>query len=491
MPTATGRSKVGVDMKDHDGLRGVAAVWIVIHHSFFYSRLPNINFQGSTLMPLFFLLSGFSMAIGYSGRLFPSNITEVTSAESNDKVADPETAPADHNQVVPVAATSFEYSQVDSSDKARDEPVKKTNKTSSASSMSLLARYFYNRFIRVFPVYVICTCVAIPPSFYGFGNFNPQSIYFTVASFVQSFIPTTTWTLFLVGSPIDGPGWTIATLYFFWLCFPWLLKHYQVKKDEELLTSIVRCFWIQLFIIIILFPLLGVFGFGPLAFWIPTAFPPFRLPIFIMGMNAGLLCTRYANSDKLPWFSQSGTFIPWNFWVCANCSSCCNKIVSTEVDFQRTCYQQTVKLVVLTFLWTIITAMIGDIGSNAWFQGLNVFAQLDLIVALARVKGNSRCSWVLRHPVALWYGELSMAVYLVHEPLIYYFNWFQNHLQRLDWPSNQFCDTDDTSCQDTLDAWNYTRRMKPYGIAIILPLATVLACFLYYGVEETVRKNFK
>jgi peptidoglycan/LPS O-acetylase OafA/YrhL len=84
-----------------------------------------------------------------------------------------------------------------------------------------------------------------------------------------------------------------------------------------------------------------------------------------------------------------------------------------------------------------------------------------------------------------------MSLYLVHEPLIYYFCWFQNHLHTLNWPSNLSCDDDDTSCQHELNHFNHLRKMKPYGIAMILPIATVLACILYYGVEEPVRKYFK
>lgn len=48
-----------------DGLRGAAAFWIMLFHCIIYSDHP-IDFQGSSVMPLFFLLSGFMLTVAYS-----------------------------------------------------------------------------------------------------------------------------------------------------------------------------------------------------------------------------------------------------------------------------------------------------------------------------------------------------------------------------------------------------------------------------------------
>ena len=48
-----------------DGLRGVAAVWVLLHHCAVYGTAP-IDLQGSSIMPLFFLLSGFTLVVAYS-----------------------------------------------------------------------------------------------------------------------------------------------------------------------------------------------------------------------------------------------------------------------------------------------------------------------------------------------------------------------------------------------------------------------------------------
>ena len=64
MSSSKGRT---VDTASLDGLRGVAAVWVMVFHCFIYSPFP-IDLQGSSIMPLFFLLSGFSLMLAYGHR---------------------------------------------------------------------------------------------------------------------------------------------------------------------------------------------------------------------------------------------------------------------------------------------------------------------------------------------------------------------------------------------------------------------------------------
>ena len=58
----------------HTGMRGLLALWIVIFHSLFYS--VGWNLHGSALIPLFFLLSGYSLAIGYGKNKYKSRLKD-------------------------------------------------------------------------------------------------------------------------------------------------------------------------------------------------------------------------------------------------------------------------------------------------------------------------------------------------------------------------------------------------------------------------------
>ena len=49
--------------------------------------------------------------------------------------------------------------------------------------------------------------------------------------------------------------------------------------------------------------------------------------------------------------------------------------------------------------------------------------QLSILVALTRDGGKSRASKALTTPLALWLGKISMNLYLVHVPVLYYVCW--------------------------------------------------------------------
>lgn len=58
-----------MDTEALDGLRGVMAVHIMLFHSFLYSKLQ-WHLIGSAHMPLFFILSGFVLALSDGAKAF-------------------------------------------------------------------------------------------------------------------------------------------------------------------------------------------------------------------------------------------------------------------------------------------------------------------------------------------------------------------------------------------------------------------------------------
>ena len=543
MPSSTGRRINFSDLDDQNGIRGISAVWIMMFHCFIYSVL-GWNLLGSTLVPLFYLLSGYSLAIGYTGRM---------------------TKPID---------------------------------SSSTPKVSLL-KFYYNRVIRVMPVYYICFLFAMPIGFYGYGKlYDPSGSL--ASTLIVNILPVSSWFIFQFGSPFDGPEWTVATLLFFWLLFPWLIRHYEKKSDAELLRVILVHFWIQLIIVVVLFPVLLPYLGYAFSFWLTTGFPPFRFPVFVMGLAAGLLYARYPtksivvatatiedstimppvkdetidsspspsvvdepsikvetidsnapssidvapvivetinskpsspsiDDNQLPWFNCSGYFLPFDLngqmsnIVDINrplTGKCCHAFhlpskmtdrpiidVPTEtgvtsfyrIDFVATCHQQSIMLLVFTLFLAAIETFVYPIACNAWFQSVNVFAQLDLVVALCRSgpQLRPRITGVLRHPVANWLGEISMSLYLCHWPIIYYICWAVQRGQPATWPPSFNCNSyssDPTvvsSCQQQVNQFNSANTMPGWGIVVVPCIAIPLAAGLYYLVEEPIRKYCK
>ena len=179
MPSATGRARVLMDMKDLDGLRGVAAIWIVFFHSFYYSSLGFINLQGSTLMPLFFLLSGFALTVGYRNRLLP--------ADSNTLHHLPQQVRPDEenssNSLLESGTIEKGTTEQPSHPEVDERIVADNNKSNQPSPFPVekLKNYFYNRLIRVLPVYYICMAIAIPVNLAGIIWL--PSIYYSAVSY--------------------------------------------------------------------------------------------------------------------------------------------------------------------------------------------------------------------------------------------------------------------------------------------------------------------
>jgi peptidoglycan/LPS O-acetylase OafA/YrhL len=225
--------------------------------------------------------------------------------------------------------------------------------------------------------------------------------------------------------------------------------------------------------------------------------------------------------STLPWFPATWTLIPYRY----SCLCCCSnnaqsvKLISNKVDFAKTITWRSIQLLTGTLLLTALQASGLYIAGNIWFQFINVYAQLDILVAFCqhgshlfvispqRPSKSIKTHWtvtaaqyavrLLRHPWSQWFGELSMSLYMVHWPVIFYACWFQ-HGSLLHWPhtlncSEEYVDDDQlqSQCQNEVDAFNQARTLQYWMIPVIALVAIGLASLLYYGVEVPVRTYLK
>ena len=200
-------SKINLD--GHEGLRGAAAVWIMIFHCFRAYRGADIDFQGSSLMPLFFLLTGYTLAIVYN------KIDVGMVAEENMKMT--------------------------------------------------YWTFLRNRLVRVAPVYYLMSAVAVPFWLLRFGDADPRNTEALVGSVVTTATFSSTMFLFCLGSPLDGPAWTVQTFLWLWMFFPEFMKRTRRLTTLALSNLIVYLYWIQFLACFLVF---AAFLFGtPLGFW--------------------------------------------------------------------------------------------------------------------------------------------------------------------------------------------------------------------------------
>jgi peptidoglycan/LPS O-acetylase OafA/YrhL len=370
-------------VKAHTGIRGLLAFYIMLFHALAFSA--GWNLHGSALMPVFFLLAGYSLAIVY-GKHRPR----------------------------------FD-----------------------------VKHYYRNRFARIAPVYYVAMLIALPLAVFGRGWVSPSDIGWVLAT---NIFAVQMWAS-LPPLSFVGPAWTISTLAFFYLVFPWLLRWHQNQTDRSLNR------WITILAVVqaVVFFALG-FAIDPIdpwwAFWASHAWPISRLPVFDMGLVAGLLMLRQGRPDRDTAATVMG--------------------VSTE---QKNRWARRVDWCAGTFVVFVIglsaLQVVGDIDllGSWWMQGVFPYVILVIIVGLSVTSqgANPYTQRLLSWPAFLFLGRISLALYLVHEPIIQYVAWAARPAQ----------------------AWSFNMPMPLWGIAIVLPVSLVLATLLERTIETPARNFIK
>lgn len=379
-----------------------------------------IDIQGCTLMPMFFLLSGYGLAMSKGSTKYR--------IYTEPKVK---------------GLVDFPYKQ-----------------------------FYYQRFVRLLPLYWITALVALPLLYVGFGPFDPTDTKSLIASaFANVFCLTTIingqWPPYPYGvswdethdpsnpikfSPIymkniNGPAWSICTIFWFNLIFPFIIKPMQRLDNLNLYKLIACCYWVQMVL------LFGIYiGFqtwelnggtqyfvepGDVSFNFATLSPVTRLPIFMMGIAAGLIAKRTAKDPGFPWPGTLKHFLP----------PYSTKQIQESMEYASLPFQEQkhgkyghfwwarkVDFVAFTLGLAFVAEILADTyymnvmqyGSHrkngllgaVWFQAIVPFCYLTILVGLSRDGGKSKTSIFFNRYIFQQIQKWDTPVYLFHFPLI-------------------------------------------------------------------------
>jgi peptidoglycan/LPS O-acetylase OafA/YrhL len=475
-PSPTGgRATSAIDLDSHNGLRGVAAVWVVVFHCLSYCPL-GINLLGSTLMPLFFVLSGFSLAVVYGAEPLPPPSC-CGLAERGGASVGPE-----GTLLKPFDYWGFQQNRV-----ARVMP-------GACMQRSAQLTVGLNRLSRA--GYYAGLVLTLPQWFFGYGYFPQTQGLLLGLSIAASVLPIISLLSPVVGLfvyPVDGPTWTITSLLVMWLFFPRWLAHGQRLTDAQLVSGIVIMFWVQHVPTYAIFFPISILGGGALwwsAFSTATMNPLSRLPVLLMGVYAGILA-RWHPDDAMPWPS-SWLGLPF-------VSACCPAASVGDATWRAWADRRSIILLACTLV--LIAAQLAihflvgpvDLGCNVWWQAWVAFEQLTVAVALTRDRSASLASRFLRRPLLQWLGQLSMAVYVVHWPVMYYLAWAVNGGTN-EPPAQTDCSVytrgSDASkaCLEGLIQWRVAQLPPSWNVVVVLPVAIALGWLVFWYVEEPGRR---
>ena len=493
-----------IDTSDHNGLRGVMSIWIVVFHALLNAEYP-VNIQGSSLLSMFYLFSGFSLAIGYYSKIVGKPAVK-TALDDDQKIMTSNAAATESTPLL-VSSTSV---GVSSSEQQQALPEATTAQTpppppaapEAPKTLSLLV-FMGNRLLRVLPVYYLTMLLSLPTYYAGFTQTGDHTdTLFTIESYFSNIFPTSTWFLYYLGMPFNIPSWTIQTLIGMWIFLPMLLRYFHSKTDSELLQAIVYCFWIQLVIAIGLTNFaIYVLGMGEWhAKCLGRLHPLSRVWCMMMGVIAGILCLRYKKEARMPWLSDAYWFFPFKS-AFSSVSDVESSIKWWDAeDYKYLMFNQSFVLVAFT-TFIIVTDTISyyvfeydlssAIGESTWMQAIVPFAQLNVMVAMVRHQDTENLfSRFLRTSWMQWLGEISMSTYLMHYPIMFLILWARYKFKSLTWPDDFDCSdyTDDDEAYAVCENY-YDAMYWPTYSWIYLPILTVfLAHFVYHYIEKPFHK---
>jgi len=332
---------MSVDTTALTGLRGLACMHVLLFHYLGHMTYGAIDINGSLQLSLFYLLSGFSLALGYGS-------------------------------------------------------VHKSQDTQGSWAM-----FYRKRFLRLAPVYYFSNLLG-----YVAGP-GPYTVYRTMATITC----TTMWYSWELVSPYASPSWTISTLAAFYLAFPLILPRLQCFSSSRLSFLLIFLFHIQCLPYLLLHQAAKDNRMSDLA----CRHPLIRLPVFIMGIIAGLLQLRQekdACHDK-PLLHD---IFPWTFSQAEESSQMSTE--STESSWKRRVDRNILVLVSIVLLGLLRTVMPGIPYLNITTQFACVHLQLCIIVGLTRDGGGSWLSRICRSRAVMLLGKYSMSIYLLHDPVV-------------------------------------------------------------------------
>jgi len=275
---------VQIDTKALNGLRGLAALHVALGHFFVFSKEPTqgIDFIGGAVMPLFFLVSGFVMVVGYGRKRYKINPSErcsccclLVDSMNCCYTRLPYQYPNDGSSDTPIVTNPSVVGETFFNPRLFDN--------SQATAVHFPTQKFFNKRVsRLAPVYYFTNLLAIPLTFYVFA------LGFFIYTIIMSLFVITSWSLI---GPVNGVLWTISTMAFFYCMFPQIIVRLQrmhIAVDFRNLAW--QMYWVQ-----------GVIFFGLMAmglflridfiavYFIWRMFPPNRLPVFVMGCCLGYM----------------------------------------------------------------------------------------------------------------------------------------------------------------------------------------------------------
>ena len=441
-----------IDTQPLNGLRGLLSIHIMIFHTLIFNDTFRVNILGSVGLTLFFLISGFVLALNDGKK---ANYKRFGCCGMCNKP---------------------------SIEEINDDKLEKLS----------WCEFMQRRAARVLPMYFLSNAIIIPLFWLGYSwtVSDPEDNGSIIPALALTFTVSSTW-YFGLGNwyILNGPAWFVCTIWCLYFFFPFILTKYQYllrtgQVDIKKLRSIIVNYFILNLVIpvvcgVILFPI----GWEWLWWWAATFSPQSRFTVFVMGVIGGLI--RLTGYDIPVKDKGSGIEIIMDYSQRAN------------------------RLSIIFIAWWIVGSICDTLTSDQ--SAFNFTLQvglamhfLEYIYVLTKLndeeKKTNKTYRFLTHKIMLFLGRISYGVYLLHMVIMQWNNLIIYGPQSLPqcadlvWNDEDYCDEDGTyyddrqDCCEKVDQYSSQRTMPAWSMVFVWIESILLAWFLYKFFEEPMRK---
>ena len=271
-----------LDLKAHNGIRGIASIWVAIFHCMFYTT--GFNISGNAPMPIFFILSGFTLTVVYIKQArgqnhTGSNYVAFDNKNSNDSNNNNNTT--SENDIV-------NNNNVENGNSSTNNNNNNTKNIILINKINWFT-FMKKRFARIGPLYLLTNFMMM----FGYIIINNLNTGQWISYLIGSYLCIGSWSLDLgkghgwFSTPVwlfNPVAWTVSSLFFCYILFPYLLTCFAnntMFKNRR--VYIINCFSHGWTFCYVFFIIIGHFGFAYFTPWV-------RILQFMCGINIGLLC---------------------------------------------------------------------------------------------------------------------------------------------------------------------------------------------------------
>jgi len=285
--------------------------------------------------------------------------------------------------------------------------------------------FYWNRFVRTAPSFYLSNIAAFLISF------NSRTLLLRKVKFITTLTISNSWFKPYTEPyiPFNGPSWTISTMTMMYLVFPVLLPLLRKLSDASLAKSLVILYYVQLA------PVWYMFHYDYTRTLPISRHPLVRMPVFVMGIIAGLQKLREVSNEKFSDPNLSKPFlhdiIPWGITSSSPEPNDMDEETRTRKWRARIYGSFILIAAAVSYFFTkkftykyhgFAVYILGNYGL--------VHLQLLLVQGLVADRGHSVLGKFLRTQPLIFVGRISMAAYLYHIPVYNYLNKYHGFVKK-------------------------------------------------------------